>query len=189
MSVDAQSTVSFACPNCQTSMKAPSSLSGRKARCKGCGQGVLIPPPDGEPGYDVAAFDDFPEEPETPTMVAVQPPPLPPLVAGDPDESPKGAAPAFRTMPPEPWFYRFLSGYAQVVAVLGIAQFGLVSILCIYIVFRAARESQGYASLGAGLIFVYSLGVLFVSLCFAAPVLLGVDMARNIRVMRYFNQR
>ena len=52
MGVDAPSNViSFECSSCRAKMKAPPEYAGRRARCKECGIGVVIP--DG--GYELGA--------------------------------------------------------------------------------------------------------------------------------------
>lgn len=186
MSVDAQEILSFACPSCFTVLKAPAAYAGRKARCKGCGTGVLIPTATEAQGYPVEAFDEFASSAEV--KAADNPPSPAAFVAGDPEERSferiTASRPAILSMPKEPWYYRFLSGYAVVIAALGLIQFAGAVLLCLYLLLM--KDDQ---RLPAIMLFAYSSAALLMSLCFAAPVLLGVDAARNLRVMRYLQQR
>jgi hypothetical protein len=89
-------------------------------------------------------------------------------------------------IPPEPWYYRFVAGYAAFIAFLGMLQFGIL--LFVFLIYSASPGSvpEGH-SFGEPLIIpaIYSIAFLIGTLAASAPVLVAVDAARNIRAMRY----
>lgn len=186
--------ITFACPNCSKTLRADDSHAGKRARCSGCKSPVVVPSGGGDGGvYPVdellvtgsSQWGSMPYGP--PPVITISPPPV---VAGDPDDDTVfGAGDRMQmlfSIPPEPWYYRFIVGYAWLVAVLGFAQFALV--LPLMLIGWAMRDPLFPAAGSAVLALLealYSLGVLLACLAVAAPMLLIVDAARNLRMMRF----
>jgi hypothetical protein len=164
-------TIEITC-QCGRVLKAPDSAIGRKGRCKGCSREVEILQPvadepevvDDEPIPDLAIDTSDAEEDDARPDPRFAPP------------APKPTA----SMPPEPWFYRFLEIYARLCILFAFVQF----ILSLYLLLRDLDDIQsltGANRIGLIVSFVAMIGVTLVS----CPILLAVDVARNIRAMRY----
>ena len=150
------------CPNCGKTSRAPASSAGKRGRCRGCGGEVLIPDPSVSvflPKRGTAAASQLPSDPD----IKVAP-----------------------RVPAEPWFYGFLEKYAQVVMGLGLVACGgsvLVGLAGFAMIMGGHASGVDamtpfLATLGG------ALGIIPILLA-AAPVLLAVDAARNLRALRY----
>lgn len=177
-------TIEIAC-QCGKVLHAPESAIGRKGRCKRCGVVIEIAAPEPEPEIrleepDEPARDDFginlpitvEEDDEDDHLQAMVRRPAPPA-----QTQPAGSA---RPIPPEPWFYGVLAGYATLCMILGIAQFVIVLIIAVTL----ANEKPGTGAPSAMFVFM-SLGWMLGLTLIASPILLAVDAARNVRVIRY----
>jgi hypothetical protein len=167
---------------CGYSTMAPDSAAGRRGKCKRCGATIAIPSPDD----DITLADP---DPPAPAYVA-------PVVDTSEDDEEEVPAPAIGR---EPWYYRFLVVYAYLIIGAGTA-LGLGWIVLAVVLFLrqpsiperpmdnrfafAVREPQPPSPLLllAGL--VPGTCMIFASCVIGAPILLGVDAARNLRVIR-----
>lgn len=174
-------TIEITC-QCGKVLHAPESAIGRKGRCKGCGTVIEIVAPEPEPDIRL----EEPDEP-APDDIGIN---LPITVEED-DEDPHGLVPPARPtpaqldvparqMPPEPWYYGVLAGYATLCIILGIAQFVIVLIVAVTL----ANEKSGAGAPSAMFVFM-SLGSMLGLTLVASPILLVVDAARNLRAIRY----
>lgn len=186
---------------CGRTLKAPASAAGRKGRCKGCGAVLTIPIPNAsyevEPSYapaegavkrenadDSEAYHPVTVFPTAPVAAVSPPPTVVKIAATNPDSD--SHVPIL--VPPEPWYYRFLELFAQIIMVFGLLAPGLLCAVGVFVLFfddRAAKDSvpTGLIFLGAGA--AAAVPVLLVS----APILLAVDAARNLRAIRHAPRR
>lgn len=195
-------TIEVTC-GCGRAMSVPARYAGRKGRCKGCGSVLQIPDAGSEPeapgpsitldpgdqdGYPVTVDDD-----DAAAVLAVDatvadeitapdaPKPLPPPVVGV--LNPAVRSPA---VPPEPWFYSFLDGFAMFVMVAGIMACSLGALLGAATAFNSSGGQTGDAQVFTGMyVFAVSCVSVFPVLLSSAPVMLAVDVARNVRATRY----
>lgn len=158
---------------CGRMLKAPDSAIGKKGRCKGCGSEVeILPPVVDEP----ETVDDEPM-PDLAINVDEEDAPLDPKV-GPPVPKPNPA------MPPEPWFYGFLDGYAKLCVGLAVVQFLLVLCGAVIGILTTMSENQRIP-LVAGTVVLVSLAWMLGIILVSCPILLAVDAARNLRAMRF----
>src|SRR5262245_4151022 len=173
-------TIDVTCP-CGQALKFPISGAGRRGRCKACGNFVDIPAPEPDPA--VRSSVPHPDD----TGVALPPgmeiddedlhalvsPPRPRSAVPEPEESD-------REVPPEPWYYGLLFACAAFCILAGVAQFVIVFLA------RAAKEAdEVHPGILPGLTIPTSFGVMVAMLLASLPLLLLVDMARNIREIRH----
>jgi hypothetical protein len=104
---------------------------------------------------------------------------VPPIPAV-PAPASAGSRPA-GTIPREPWYYKFLVIYATIVFWAGFIQFA-VTILVLLLSMVAAPILVQWVSVAVSL---WSIAIFFGTTMTSAPVLLAVDVARNIRAIRY----
>jgi hypothetical protein len=113
-----------------------------------------------------------------------------------PVQAPAGLRAPARTIEPEPWYYRFLSTYANVIlwlaigaAILTLVGFGAIGALAL----AASPDQPSAGAICSGLIaflaLAFYVGLLLVSvLLYVAYILLAVDIGRNVREMRHLLQ-
>jgi hypothetical protein len=87
-------------------------------------------------------------------------------------------------MPKEPWYYGFLAGYARLVAVIAVLPF-VATLIVLAITVSRNPDSAADTIIPV----LTTAGVLLLTLLFVAPILILVDLARNIRAMRYGRDR
>lgn len=163
--------ITFRCQGCGKPMTAGDDLAGMKARCKRCGETIVIPPPT-DPD------DPFPVAPD---------PPADPAPASDPARPPGFGEGGVGTTPgpdAEPWYYKVLEVYAVAVLFVGCSQAPLGLIIGLNILLEPSRPEAAAPSPGGGAVLMGSLALLLGSILAAAPILLLVDLARNVRAMR-----
>lgn len=92
----------FSCSNCNATLKAPSSYAGKKAKCKGCGSAVVIPPHPDDEGYAVDGLDSPSkwDDVTAPASEDVSPPPLPAITLPVPPLVPTATKAADQTAAP-----------------------------------------------------------------------------------------
>lgn len=190
------------CPSCGKSGRMPDGPRGQAIQCPKCGvrftplvdhEGLNLNAVPGMTGDTVdlgIRFDD-------PRKSARSGPPLadlmpglavPPAFSAQPGAtaplpalSPPAPKPAAMPMPVEPWYYWFLDVYALICIGLGVLQFAVV--LLVYLATSDPAIDKPAAVSGYHVL--VSFATLIGSGLVAAPVLLLVDLARNIRVMRW----
>lgn len=167
------------CP-CGKRVGVPDQFAGKTVRCPACKQPLVVPAANTDP-----PADDVDEDLMAMVRRAA---PVPPPRATPPQSGPAPAAtPAPGSMPPEPWYYGFLSGLAVLAAVVGV-----LACLLVMLVGYSHATAGGTGDFGSGpreAFGVYLMatgglsliGVLMVS----AAALLVVDVARNVRATRY----
>src|SRR5262249_60944737 len=106
---------------------------------------------------------------------ACRPAPVPPTISREPP----------RQAPSEPWYYSFLTAYAVLCMTLGVIQFAFVLLLWFGAQLYLEQRLASGITLLSGLAVVMSFLGMLSALLLSAPILLIVDMARNIRAMRY----
>jgi energy-converting hydrogenase Eha subunit E len=168
--------------SCGRMLKAPDSAIGRKGRCKGCGQTIEILPP---------VYDEPEEVDNEPEEVDDEPIPDLGIVATEDDSEDEVPRPAASTIspvpagaiPPEPWYYGFLNGYAKLYLASGLIQFGVILSLAVLL---PLEDDSVVFSLHNRLIALGVSTVWLVSVTLVAcPIFVAVDAARNIRATRY----
>lgn len=194
--------ITATCGGCGNSVTVPDTYAGRTGKCKRCGLPIAIPRPDvgfDEPIMLEAAAPD--SSFVTPTI----------QVTGDDDDIPIAAPPSAPMFTPfnvpmltrESWYYRFLVIYAYAM-IIGGGVIWLVWTIFAMVVGRSANQAQSAAfermardgdsimsqpSGGLGLMaFIILLIpptlVLLGTITAGSVILLGVDAARNLRVIR-----
>lgn len=153
---------------CGRVLKVPDSAIGKQGRCKGCGQtiDIIAIPTDGP---DAMTGDQLSAIPIGDSGEGIDLPISAPI--GTLATESRGG----RRMPPEPWYYGFLVLYSWVCIVIGVGQFA-------YHLLLGTGQSGAVMNVGRVVVsFGSMLGIILVS----CPILLAVDVARNIRAMRY----
>jgi hypothetical protein len=190
-------TIEVTC-GCGKVLKAPAAFAGKKGRCKACGAKLLIPDPTPlaatqlgnvwSPPAPVAAGNGSDDVALAEIAAAVRPEdddllsPLPPRVdakAAGPTTAP---TPAPAVIPPEPFYYGFLAGFATLTLVLGLIGFGIAFIVALVSV---TADNGGSVPAFAGPMIGASIAGMFGVTLATTPILLAVDMARNLRAIRY----
>lgn len=187
--------IAIACP-CGFSATVPDAYGGKTGKCKRCGRPIQIPPGD-DGDAAVATFLPDPD-PEPPSAFVA------PAIDTSRDEEGTPESPPVAPMGREPWYYRFLVIYAYLIIGVGTA-LGLIWIVVVLVAslraaFAPATPPIGEMPFGRADFtfrqpappgpFVVLLGLtpalamIFVSCVIGAPILLGVDAARNLRVIR-----
>lgn len=92
-----------------------------------------------------------------------------------------------RSEPPEPWFYRIIQVVAVIIIVLGVGQFVILTILVLASLLGGSNSLANDVR-GAGALIAMGATTFFFSFLWmagsfitAAPILLVLDMARNVR--------
>jgi hypothetical protein len=206
--------IDVTCGECGKQYRASDDGAGKRFRCRLCGGMVNVPiaPPDEEDNpFAIGPPDDAPEADEEIAARAVQidasdaafhkAAPKSPMfsVTRDDRESLYRALSRYRApsrpVPAqtyEPWYYRFLAGYAVFLSGLGIAQFilALGYFLLTVISGRAANEMMDESDFrGLILTLCYSGGCLLLALLVSAPILLFVDIGRSVRTSTTFLEK
>lgn len=120
--------------------------------------------------------------------VVVHPEPLVAPLGGD-FTSIADSSSAPPPLPPEPWYYGFLSGYAKVVMILGLILAGLALLSGVV---YGALNLQFNAVVGIALMvggILYAAIIALTTLIGVAFILLVVDAARNLREIRRQTKR
>jgi hypothetical protein len=181
------STLDVTCPTCGSNLKFRLEHAGNKGRCKWCGATFQIPD---APAPPPAPSDASASADESGSL-------LPPVDEGEDSASTAAAlAAAIQTdddddddddesdsdksasIPPEPWYYGFLDGYAKLTMTIGLIAC-LVVVCYGMLVCGGADPATGFSLIGLGVLCV------ILTLLATAPILLAVDAARNLRAMRY----
>ncbi len=188
---------------CGRVLKAPESAAGKRGRCRACGAPLQIP--------DVVIALEVPDDDLEPVF-AVQTAPVIPLVPVPDDVNPVGAAqtaPAIPLapvvpvppqltnladdddddddeprLPREPWYYGFLEVYAILCLVLGVGQFGFFFLNLLFFTENTGHETRslsGMSLVTLGFSFAWMVGIVLIR----ATVMLALDIARNLRKIRY----
>ena len=200
--------IKFSCPSCMVSIKAPDDAAGKTGRCRNCRAAILVPGPtdfddvvSGPTDFDdilIAAgahipddhgddddaasvfatvgplvFDDEQDDSDSPMSPRPWRSGRQPSARSSDTESPVTGPPSSpMNIPPEPWYYGFLAFGAQAVLTIGIVS----AAMRLYFVV-VGEESAGVEPV--------ALVIVCMAMASAAPTLLLVDLARNIRILRY----
>ena len=182
-------TIDVTC-RCGRVLKAPLSAAGKKGRCKACGTELRIPdvadsayavatPAVSSPFVPMA----FPTDDHSSAVY------LPVTVDSDAKKTPGSARADDESVPGEPWYYRFLEIYAKAIMLIGLI---VCSCWCFFgiIVWAIAMASDAQGGSKFGLIaaqIAAAWGILtqIPVMDITAPILLVVDLARNIRAIRF----
>lgn len=158
--------IEFACPACSKWLRAADEYAGKRSKCRGCGEVVTVPSPEGSYAIEPETVQP-PSEIDDSSMPLPQPliPALPPVIK--PPQSPRSGHDQ------EPWYYGAIDGFAQIELVLGVIQFG----------FGVLAAMTGEIA-NLSFLFIVSASILVGSLLTALPIFLMVDLARNVRRMR-----
>ncbi len=182
-------TISVSCPSCSSKFRTDAAHIGKKARCKKCSAVLTVTPSDDDlyeldtPAAPPSASPSWQEDDQE---VAAEPLPSAYAPVAIPVSVPLPPL-ADRSMPTEPWYYQFLVGYAWTVAVLGLLQL-------LYFAMKLVEqyEKLGDTELASDLFWRGATSVMTIAACImigallvSAPVLVFVDIARNVRAMRY----
>jgi hypothetical protein len=173
--------IAIECRGCGFRADVPDVFAGRAAKCRRCGARVGVPA--GEGGLVAAAI------PELDTARVAFP-----SIATDDAEGPAARPPrdgrhldaAWAIVAgPEPWYYRFLAGYAYLILGSGVLA-GSLWLAASILVASAAPDPEGapLRPLTLALAAVPAIGLVLGSLLVAAPILLAVDAARTLRAIR-----
>ena len=163
------------CGGCSFSTDVPDRFAGRRGRCKRCGGPIAVPVVDGgedvtDPGEPILLVQVHEEDELVPGGPAVRAP-APSLTAG-----------LVPPMASEPLYYRFLYGYGCVQFYGGLATWVIWSTKTIL---ELRRELSGRDLLDALPFALLWPGLFLVgSLFFGGMVLMAVDSARTLRVIR-----
>jgi hypothetical protein len=195
--------IDFTCPTCGKRFKAKDEAAGRTASCKGCGGSVRIPGPESpapedkpspegqagaagsarlKPGASPDLYIEF-EADEAPSASVDQwlrsASAVPPSTRGVGSETRSifSGPPSALRIEPDPWYYGFLEVYAKFIMCIGVIQAPVVGILFLSSFGPAPSKPVAVDISG----FLISIIIMFSSLLFAAPILLVVDAARNVR--------
>ena len=177
---------------CGKSIEVPDQFAGKTGKCKACGTAVLVPfVSEPEPVFAALAGDDDVVEMTdndivTPFTAPVSPPSAPIVTNVDDSNAelktfskPRAKEP-YNPIGKEPWYFRFLVGYAY--AIVGIGALGAVFyvVLGVLVAGRTAGSMVLVAVLGSA---ARGIGIVLISLVVAAPILLGVNIARGVRLL------
>jgi len=182
------------CGGCGHTMDVPDAHAGKRGRCKRCGEVVRVPSPELVAAFGFAAGADSDSDSDSDGALPLEPGPVwdPAAMAAraEADAEAKefppldvlGRPPVTRAPAPvqgrEPWYYRVLVIYAYLILGLGLA----IAIPMGVIMLGLLAEGGRHASLVA---LAIPLAIGFGSAVTGAPILLGVDLARNVRVIRW----
>ena len=155
----------FRCSDCGRDSQVPGDYAGRWVKCR-CGARHLVEVPARE---DRLLLDDRRPLRKAPRHSAAS---TPAIVEEEP-------TPKAWTVPPEPWYYWLVDVTARCAAAAFVGLFVLSLLLGTYI------ESATEGRIPIAALIVPSFLGLVLSLLALAPVLLAVDVARNIRALRY----
>jgi predicted Zn finger-like uncharacterized protein len=160
--------IRFQCPSCSARIRARDDKSGRSARCKRCGGMVTVPAAISL--FSAATFSG--EDAERNAWRAVLgSPAVPPT-------RPDSASPTAPVRPGEPWYFRWVEGYAELSRFLAFGLLGVGLVLALlYLVFSAGPSAALSVAVGA---VVASAGILLS----AALLMLLLDIARSLRAIR-----
>lgn len=178
--------------DCGRKLTLRDEAAGKRIRCPECKTPIAVP----AMAEDV---DGFPLMATAPAFAAgangsnaamAPAPHFPPIQIRDDeeDDAPPVPGPSAK-MPREPWYYRFLATYAKVWLWLGLIQFGLVLAITAYRLLILTAEGVlsgpflGSILWGLAIPLGISLCFLFALCLIAAPILLAVDAARNLRAI------
>ena len=151
-------SIDFYC-QCGRALKARDSDAGRKVRCPHCKTALDVPIPE-----LIEAREDF-----NPFVADPHPQHGVVIVQSSPSQRPV----SLRT-PPEPWYYGLITLVAYLIIVCGVCVFGLI--------LWNAIETAPSDAWERG---IYALGFIVVTWVIAAPLLILVNAARNVRALRY----
>ncbi len=169
-------TIDVTCP-CGKVLKAPISAAGRKGRCKACGATVSIPD-SGIPLAATFAPLDPPVDDDADVGSSLG------IAVVDDDDGPDDddvVKASDLPMPREPWYYWGTEFPAR-----------LLIYLAIFIIAIFTASLMSVAASGDGSRILAVLGAImavFVSMLLVAPVFLVVDLARNVRVLRFIQEQ
>jgi uncharacterized integral membrane protein len=156
---------------CGSEFDVPDGMAGRSGKCRRCGAAVVVPDPARE-----AVLIEEPDDVGIPTIDAE----LDPITVHVSDAS------AIVSFGPEPWYYGLIAGYAWFVVICGVMS-ALLMTVAIVILYAQATEKPPIVALLLGLL--WPLGIVLAAMTIAAPILLAVDVARNIRAIRLQTRR
>jgi len=178
--------IEVTCP-CGRVLKAPEQYAGRKGRCKGCGAVLMIPaqaelgdpdhgggePPEPQgPAPDLIVDDAF-------VAGVLAPDPPPQALPQAPAETPTAAHAA----PPEPWYYGFVEAIAVLVLIAGLFGGGVGLIVNLPVSDPVKKEGEQVTGSVPAMV---GYGVFLVSsVLWSSSVFVALDLARNIRAIRY----
>lgn len=163
-------TIRMECPRCRRILRAPDEAAARTVSCPSCQGRVRFP------AAELAA----PQEPVQEFTISAG---TSKASAGDLDfEAPPEPRPVWSyPPPPEPWYYNFTAKFLGGIVFIGC----LLAAICIIVGFYIEGEQSVVDIM---LRIAVALFVLFVTGLVTAPGLIFLDMARNIRAMRYETQ-
>jgi hypothetical protein len=183
--------------SCGRTLKTRDENAGKTGRCPACGTATTFPAvaASGDPG-DWESTDDDPwldlDPAATVAHAAGKGPALDPAAAAALEMIEARARPASvgagvvggaaAPEAPEPWYYRAIAGFAWASIALAIGQVAL----CLLLAMKGAAERPEADSPMPEAVWrvPYSLGALVGTCLVAAPTLLVVDLARNVRAIR-----
>lgn len=174
-------TIEFRCPGCNAPLRADAGHVGKKAKCKGCGDVVIVPARGGD-SYEVVES----KPPAIPRSLPIQNE----HVAATTPQVAEPPAPSCREMPgrgwPDPWYYRVVSGLVTLVVAITVGQFCIFLIWAVFVFVDAGNKLPTAADWLYVVVpmFFWSSGILLSGLLWACPILIFLDIGRNIRTMR-----
>jgi hypothetical protein len=169
---------------CGKWISVPDQFAGKTGKCKACGAPIAIP--QALPDVVVALAE--PDESPSDT------PDIGPIVT-EPESDSFSAIRAARTggvlyspIGPEPWYYRFLAGYAKAIIGIGIVVAVLLAVPSALGIVRAISDQEPSLVLASLALLAPAGAVLLASLIAGAPILLIVDAVRHLRMLRIESQ-
>lgn len=170
--------IEYSCPQCGQFYRSPQAHAGKTVRCSKCGN--MFPVPGSAPPLRASASSS------------------PSSAGGDEDSGdddliprPPGSRPAGYDDEglPEPWFYRFITFYAYLTMVVGLALITLMMISGLIVFLYLLSESPAAAAFVIVVPGIYSFFAALVIVFCSAMLLLIVDMARSFRALRTIARR
>jgi hypothetical protein len=181
--------IPVSCP-CGFSAEVPDTFVGRSVKCRRCGERVTVSSPvpawpDAEP--DVAQVIpeldvdgvDFPTVDVNGTGAENDRPASP--ASSEAHAARADASWPRRELGTEPWYYGFLVGYAVFIACSGCA-LGIIWLLLSVAAYAGSDPKPPPLVLAAAA--APGVAAILGALLIAAPILLAVDAARNLRALR-----